>query len=792
MNSSGSIPGFSGEASEAVNSSILIAGQMGHTYIGSEHLLCALAKNAGSSAGVLLARQQIRFRDLLLKIKARTGVGRSVQLTDRDFSPRLKKLLVSARNIASSRGDATVGTEHLLMSILLDRECTAYAVIVEYGAGVIAKLYNEASMRSYVEPSFEQPESRQQDEKRRKCQQDLPMLTKYGRELTAAARAGQLDPVIGRDTEIERMVQILLRRSKNNPCLIGEAGVGKTAVVEGFAQRVAAGNVPPELAEKRLFALDLSAMLAGAKYRGDFEERLKGVLDETCSNSGIILFIDEIHMIVGTGAAEGAIDAASILKPPLARGSICLIGATTTEEYRRFIEKDGALERRFQPINVGQPDEAGTLRILAGLRGKLEEHHRAVITDRALSAAVKLSERYMTDRNLPDKAIDLIDEAAARARTGHPGGCGCGRNESAISAALCDKNYDAAGRLARSSKTAEMSRTVVDEEDVAEAVSAVTGIPAARLTEDEGHRLAALENMLRERVIGQDKAVTLVADTVRRGRAGLRDPSRPVGSFLFLGQTGVGKTELSRALAEGVYGDAKRLIRFDMSEYMEKHSVSKLIGSPPGYIGYDEEGQLIKRVRSAPWSVVLFDEVEKAHPDVLNLLLQILEDGKLTASDGRTADFRNAVVIMTGNIGAEELSKRSLGFNGGTGGSADIMRALKKQFRPELLNRIDNVVIFDRLSEENMEHICRKMLGNVAQRASARGIELSFAEGTERLLCAGAALEEMGARPLRRKITSEIEDMLSRKIISGELPDNCRAEVTAENGAFGVRVMSLL
>ncbi|MGN1422635.1 MAG: ATP-dependent Clp protease ATP-binding subunit [Oscillospiraceae bacterium] len=790
MNSSGSIPGFSGEAAEALNSALLIAGQMGHTYIGSEHLLCALAKNEGSAAGVLLARQQIRFRDLVLKLKSRTGVGRSVELSDRDFSPRLKKLLTSARSITASRGDGRTGTEHLLLAILVDRECTAYAVLSEYGAGTVVKLYNEASMRSYVEPSLEQQENKQSDDKRRRAQQELPMLTKYGRELTAAARAGQLDPVIGRETEIERMVQILLRRSKNNPCLIGEAGVGKTAVVEGFAQRVAAGNVPPELADKRIFALDLSAMLAGAKYRGDFEERLKGVLDETCTHTGIILFIDELHMIVGTGAAEGAIDAASILKPPLARGNICLIGATTTEEYRRFIEKDSALERRFQPINVEQPDEAGTLRILSGLRRRLEEHHRAVITDRALSAAVKLSERYMTDRNLPDKAIDLIDEAAARARTGHPGSCG--RQESGIAAALCGKDYAEAARLAQAGKGKESARTIVDEEDVAQAVSAVTGIPAARLTEDEGTRLAALEDVLRARVIGQDKAAALVADAVRRGRAGLRDPERPVGSFLFLGQTGVGKTELSRALAEGVYGDGKRLIRFDMSEYMEKHSVSKLIGSPPGYVGYEEEGQLIKRVRSAPWSVVLFDEVEKAHPDVLNLLLQILEDGKLTASDGKTADFRNAVVIMTGNIGAEELRRRAVGFGGGTGGSADIMRELKKQFRPELINRIDNIVIFERLSEENMEQICRKMLGQVAQRAAARGIELTFAEGTEKLLCAGAASEEMGARPLRRKITTEIEDMLSRKIISGDLPDNCRAEVCAENGSFCVHVMSLL
>ena len=530
---------FSANAADALNNAVVIAGQMGHTYIGSEHLLCALAKNPSSTAGVLLARQQVRLRELLSKLKSRTGIGSSIQLTEKDFSPRLKKLLISARGFAASRGDAKIGTEHFLMALLTDRECTAYSILTEYGAGIIAKLYNEVSVRSYVQPCFDTVGEKTSEDKRRKSSSELAMLSKYASELTAAARAGRLDPVIGRNAEIERMVQILLRRSKNNPCLIGEAGVGKTAVVEGFAQRVAEGSVPQELAEKRVFSLDLSAMLAGAKYRGDFEERLKGVLDEASSRSDIILFIDEIHMIVGTGAAEGAIDAASILKPPLARGSICLIGATTTDEYRRIIEKDSALERRFQPIRVEQPDEASALKILAGLRSRLEEHHHAVITDRALIAAVTLSQRYLNDRNLPDKAIDLIDEAAARARTADAG------------------DY----RIVRGGGRLPKSRVIVGEEDVAQAVSAATGIPAARLTEDEGVRLAGLEDMLRQRVIGQDKAVKLVADTVRRGRAGLKDPQRPVGSFLFLGQTGVGKTELSRALADVVYGDGKRLIR---------------------------------------------------------------------------------------------------------------------------------------------------------------------------------------------------------------------------------------
>lgn len=765
-------PAFSSEAAEALGCAITIAGQMGHTYIGSEHLLCAFAKCPESAAGALLTRHRIRFRDLVLQLKERVGLGQSAELSENDFSPRLRKLLLNARSYASTKNDSYVGTEHILLAMLTDRECTAYAMLCEHGDS-ISKLYGSVSVKNYEPPRFESSTPAKKTASRKADQparNDLPMLTKYGIELTAEAREGRLDPVVGRDTEIERMVQILLRRSKNNPCLIGEAGVGKTAVVEGFAQRVAYGSVPPELAEKRVFSLDLSAMLAGAKYRGDFEERLKGALDDAMSDPEVILFIDEIHMIVGTGAAEGAIDAASILKPLLSRGKICLIGATTTDEYRRYIEKDSALDRRFQPINVLQPDEEGAVSILRGLRGRLEEHHHAVITDSAIKAAVTLSERYLNDRKLPDKAIDLIDEAAARARTDR----------------ACIKNA-----LFRSLKEkAQRERVVVDEEDVANAVSAMTGIPAARLTEDEGKRLSNLEELLKERVIGQNKAVSLVANAVRRGRAGLKDPNRPIGSFLFLGQTGVGKTELSRALAEGVFGDEKRLIRFDMSEYAEPHSISKLIGSPPGYVGYEEQGRLIKEVRSHPYSVVLFDEIEKAHPDVLTILLQILEDGKLTASDGRVADLKNTVVILTGNIGAEELQKRSLGFGGAKGDGSDVMRALKKQFRPELLNRIDNIIVFDRLTEENMAEICAKMLENVARRAAGRGIELTFSKTAEKQLCESVSQEDMGARPLRRKITSEIEDMLSAKIIGGELYSGCSAEVVFENGKYAVRVVN--
>lgn len=762
-------PAFSNEAADALGCAITIAGQMGHTYIGSEHLLCAFTKSPESAAGALLTRQRIRFRDVVLQLKERVGLGQSTELSEKDFSPRLRKLLLNAGNYASAKGDGYVGTEHILLAMLTDRDCTAYAMLCEHG-DCVSKLYASVSQKSYEPPRFDAPAAKKAPPKRgAPAANDFPLLSKYGRELTAMAREGLLDPVVGRDTETERMVQILLRRSKNNPCLIGEAGVGKTAVVEGFAQRIAFGTVPPELSEKRVFSLDLSAMLAGAKYRGDFEERLKGALDEAMSDPEVILFIDEIHMIVGTGAAEGAIDAASILKPLLSRGKICLIGATTIDEYRRYIEKDSALDRRFQPVTVLQPDSAGAISILNGLRKRLEEHHHAVITDGAIKAAVTLSERYLNDRRLPDKAIDLIDEAAARARTDRASA----------------KN--SLFRIIKSAATGE--RVVVDEEDVANAVSAITGIPAAQLTEDEGKRLAELETLLRRRVIGQEKAVKLVANAVRRGRAGLKDPDRPIGSFLFLGQTGVGKTELSRALAEGVFGDEKRLIRFDMSEFSEPHSISKLIGSPPGYVGYEEQGRLIKQVRSYPYSVVLFDEVEKAHPDVLTILLQILEDGKLTASDGKTADFKNTVVIMTGNIGAEELQKRSLGFGGAKGGGAEVMSALKKQFRPELLNRIDNIVIFERLTAENMAEICGKMLDSVAARAKHCGIELSFARSVVSKLCESVAGEDMGARPLRRMITAKIEDMLSERIVRGELHNGCRAEVLLQNGAFELQIL---
>ncbi len=783
-----SFNGFTEKASAALNSAVAAAMGLGHTYVGSEHILYGLTADEATPTAMLLKRYNVGRREVLLKLEALIGRGVPTRLSSADLTPRSKRIMESAVKLAGGEGLKTAGTEHLLKAIVLDRDCYANVILKELGASG-ERIAAENSARRFVEPSFDNVKEQQRK---------TPSLAKYSRDLTAMAAAGQLDPVIGRNDEIDSVIRVLLRRYKNNPCLIGEAGVGKTAVVEGFARRIAERSVPAELCGRRVFSLDLTAMLAGAKYRGDFEERLKSVLEEATAQSGVILFIDEIHGIVGTGAAEGAIDAANILKPKLARGEICVIGATTTEEYRKYIEKDSALERRFQSIRVETPDEATTLSILKGLRSRYETHHHAVITDDALEAAITLSVRYITDRNLPDKAIDLLDEAAAQARlsvyekSSEAGSLEAVRSE--LSKAVAEKKFakipqlrEAENRL--SSGNAEQPRVMVDGEAVAKTASVITGIPAAQLTADESKRLSEIEETLKSRIIGQDKAVEQVAAAIRRGRSGLRDPKRPVSSFLFLGQTGVGKTELSKAVAEAVFGDENRIIRFDMSEFMEGHSVSKLIGSPPGYVGYDEEGQLVKRIRSKPYSVVLFDEAEKAHPDVLNILLQILEDGALTAANGRKADFRNAIIIMTGNIGAEQLSGGSMGFVDKSDNSrkADVMKQLKKQFRPEFINRIDNIIVFDKLQNEGLRRICTLMLKSLSDRAAACGIELTFSENAVEQLCAEATEREMGARPLRRLITSEVEDMLSGKIISGELKQGSRAEVSSENGALCVK-----
>ena len=633
------------------------------------------------------------------------------------------------------------------------------------------------------------------------------------------ARMGQLDPVIGRDTEITRAVQILSRRTKNNPVLIGEPGVGKTAVAEGLAQKIAAAEVPDELMDKRLLSLDLSAMVAGTKYRGEFEERVKALLDEVRREGNVILFLDELHTIVGAGSAEGAVDAANILKPALGRGELRVVGATTLAEYRRYIEKDAALERRFQPITVGEPTEEQALAILRALRPRYESHHRLKISDEALAAAVTLSRRYITGRFLPDKAVDLMDEAASRVRMGtHPDSpelrameAKAAEAERDRAAAVAEQNYERAAMLrdvehscreqAEQEREAlrraqrEKQRTV-GEEDVAAVVSAWTGVPVTRLTEDEGERLLRLEDTLHARVVGQDEAVREVARALRRARAGLRDPKRPVGSFLFLGPTGVGKTELCRALADAVFGDEEALVRLDMSEYMERHTVSRLVGAPPGYVGYDEGGQLTEKVRRRPWSVVLFDEIEKAHEDVWNLLLQILEDGVLTDAQGRRVDFRNTVLVMTSNVGAKAItsSAAKLGFaqaEDGDGGFArvkeTVMAELRATFKPEFLNRIDSTVVFRRLSRADVSVIARRMLKATVQRAAALGVTLTVEDAAVERIADEGFDPLYGARPLRRVIRAEVEDAVAELLLSGTLHAGGAARIAAEDGALRVR-----
>ena len=644
-------------------------------------------------------------------------------------------------------------------------------------------------------------------------------LAEFARDLTAMARMGQLDPVIGRDTEITRAVQILSRRTKNNPVLIGEPGVGKTAVAEGLAQKIAAAEVPDELMDKRLLSLDLSAMVAGTKYRGEFEERVKALLDEVRREGNVILFLDELHTIVGAGSAEGAVDAANILKPALGRGELRVVGATTLAEYRRYIEKDAALERRFQPITVGEPTEEQALAILRALRPRYESHHRLKISDEALAAAVTLSRRYITGRFLPDKAVDLMDEAASRVRMGtRPDSpelrameAKAAEAERDRAAAVAEQNYERAAMLrdvehscreqAEQEREAlrraqrEKQRTV-GEEDVAAVVSAWTGVPVTRLTEDEGERLLRLEDTLHARVVGQDEAVREVARALRRARAGLRDPKRPVGSFLFLGPTGVGKTELCRALADAVFGDEEALVRLDMSEYMERHTVSRLVGAPPGYVGYDEGGQLTEKVRRRPWSVVLFDEIEKAHEDVWNLLLQILEDGVLTDAQGRRVDFRNTVLVMTSNVGAKAItsSAAKLGFaqaEDGDGGFArvkeTVMAELRATFKPEFLNRIDSTVVFRRLSRADVSAIARRMLKATVQRAAALGVTLTVEDAAVERIADEGFDPLYGARPLRRVIRAEVEDAVAELLLSGTLHAGAAARIGAENGALRVR-----
>ena len=786
---------FTGKAQNALNNSLRFARAMGHTYIGSEHLLLSLATESDGVAAKLLFKQGVTPDKVRKCIADRVGVGTESNVTPADMTPRTKKIIEGSAMEAARAGQNYIGTEHLLLALLAERDCIAVKILDDLGADAEG-LQNEIKA---LLGSTAAAKSGRADGRAEGGTANAPTLSSFGRDLTALARAGKLDPIIGREKETERVIQILSRRTKNNPCLIGEPGVGKTAVVEGLAQKITEGAVPETLKSKTVFTLDIAAMIAGAKYRGEFEERLKSVMEEVAKNPDIILFIDEIHTIVGAGAAEGAVDAANIIKPALSRGEMQVIGATTITEYRKNIEKDAALERRFQSVTVVEPTPDETVLILKGLRDKYEAHHKLKISDEAITAAVTLSVRYISDRFLPDKAIDLIDEAASRLRIStHTSPPDLKESEERLAAlarekeeAVSAQDFERAAALRDEERTLRETHEaavaawkdgvkdtslVLGEAEIADVVTQWTGIPVSRLLEEEGERLLHLEELLHGRVIGQDAAVSAVARAIRRGRMGLKDPKRPIGSFIFLGPTGVGKTELCKALSELLFGDPAAMIRLDMSEYMEKHSVSKLIGSPPGYVGFEEGGQLTEKIRRKPYSVVLFDEIEKAHPDVFNILLQVLEDGVLTDAQGRRVDFKNTVLILTSNVGAAHLTgpaRKALGFTAASEDAdkkqsdAKVMDALKATFRPEFLNRIDDIIIFNKLGEDDIRAIAALMLTDVTKRVKALGIEITFDESVIALVASEGFDPVYGARPLRRAIVRLVEDALSGAMLEG-------------------------
>ena len=800
---------FTNRAKKAIEIADDIAEELGHSYIGTEHILYGLSKEGSGVASRVLENQNITSEDILNKIEELIGREEEIEET-LGFTPRTKRVIENAFLEARKLNYNYIGTEHLLIGILREGDSIASRILLDLNVN-IPKLYNEIiKVINEGEEELNNGESKKNSGKRGSYN-STQTLNQFGEDLTKKAEAGKLDPVIGRKQEIERVIQILSRRTKNNPCLIGEPGVGKTAVVEGLAQKIVSGDVPEILKGKRVVTVDLSSMVAGAKYRGDFEERIKKALNEVKKAGDIILFIDEIHTIVGAGAADGAIDAANIMKPLLARGEIQLVGATTLNEYRKYIEKDSALERRFSPVNISEPSEKDTIAILKGLRDKYEAHHNVKITDEAIESAVKLSERYINDRFLPDKAIDLIDEAASRARIKtytEPDSL----KDLQAKLEEVSKNKEEAVLNQKFEKAAELrdeekklkeqvekeenkwknkntkSVTNITEENIAEVIASWTGIPAKKLTEDDNKKLKDLEANLHKRVIGQNEAVEAVAKAIKRGRVGLKDPKRPIGSFLFLGPTGVGKTELSKALAECLFGDENAMIRVDMSEYMEPHSVSKLIGSPPGYVGFDEGGQLTEKIRRKPYSVILFDEIEKAHPDVMNMLLQILEDGRLTDSQGRTVNFKNTVIIMTSNIGARLITdKKSLGFTN-TAQAEDVqkeyedtkkevMQVLKKELRPEFINRIDEIIVFHKLNDEEIRQIIDIMLNEVVNRLKEQKIDVKIENEVKDVIAKQGIDKNFGARPLRRTIQNMLEDMLAEEILDGKLKKNSPATI---------------
>ena len=811
---------FTKKAENVIEYANEIACKLGHNYVGTEHILYGLAKEREGVASRVLENQNITEDAILEKIEDLVGEGIPLEITAVALTPRTKRVIENSFLEARKLNSEFIGTEHLLIALMKEVDSIAVRIMIELNANP-QKMYNEIMklLNDYDEETGGVFNNNSNSKNMSNTSYNKTQtLNQFGNDLTKAAIEGKLDPVIGRKTETERVIQILSRRTKNNPCLIGEPGVGKTAVVEGLAEKIASGDVPEMLKNKRVVSLDLSGMVAGAKYRGDFEERIKKSLNEVKKAGDIILFIDEIHTIVGAGAAEGAIDAANILKPLLARGEIQVVGATTLNEYRKYIEKDAALERRFQPIVVDEPSEEDTILILKGIRDKYEAHHNVKITDEAIKAAVELSKRYINDRYLPDKAIDLIDEASSKARIKtyvmpdeikkieEEIESVTKEKEEAIkvqefekAASFRDKEHKLKDKLEAEKKKWENKKskklTTITEEDIATVISKMTGVPVTKITEKENDRLKNLEAELHKRVVGQDEAVAAVAKAIRRSRVGLKDPKRPIGSFLFLGPTGVGKTELSKALAECLFGDENSMIRIDMSEFMESHTTSKLIGAPPGYVGFDDGGQLTEKIRRKPYSVVLFDEIEKAHPDVMNALLQILDDGRLTDSTGRTVDFKNTVIIMTSNIGAKLITeKNTLGFSKADSENKeeqlkaenekikkDVMGELKKHFRPEFLNRIDDIIVFSKLNDKDIKQIINLMLKEVQHRLDNKGITLNLDEKVKDLIEKKGTDTTYGARPLRRAIQSLVEDTIAEGIIDGVVKDNSKVNLTVDN-----------
>lgn len=801
---------YTDKAKKALNYANRLSRSSGCNYVGTEHILAGLLKEGTGVAAEVLTANNVELEALLKLIDELVAAGDEVTVADRDgYSPRTQMVLDRAREMADRFDSERIGTEHLLLAIIKEGDCAASRLLNTMGANP-QKLFVDILAAMGENPA----QYREEIQRGRNEEATLtPTLDQYSRDLTAMARAGRLDPVIGRGKETERVIQILCRRGKNNPCLIGEPGVGKTAIVEGIAQSLVNGNVPDIVADKRLVSLDMSGLVAKSKYRGEFEDRIKKVINEVETAGNVLLFIDELHTIIGAGGAEGALDASNILKPALARGDVQVIGATTIEEYRKYIEKDAALERRFQPVQVEEPTEEESIEILKGLRKLYEKHHHVQITDEGVEASVRLSARYVNDRFLPDKAIDLMDEAAAKARLGMMHGSDemmqlnreIHQTELDMEHALQEGDIEKARTWKETRENLQASREklekknrrvsknkvpVVGENEIADVVAGWTKIPVSRLTESEASRLQKLEETLHKRVIGQEEAVSAVSKAVRRGRVGLKDPKRPIGSFLFLGPTGVGKTEVSKALAEAVFGNEESMIRVDMSEYMEKHSVSKMIGSPPGYVGHEDGGQLSEKVRRNPFSVILFDEIEKAHPDVFNILLQVLDDGHITDSQGRKVDFKNTIIIMTSNAGAQSIIEpKKLGFGAKEDEKQDhermkasVMEEVKRIFKPEFLNRIDETIVFRALNKDDMKKIIGIMVRDLQKRCKEQlQIDLVVREAAKESIVEKAYDRKYGARPLRRKLQDEVEDRLADALIRGEIHTGDRVIVTTKN-----------